>query len=133
MTLGTQEGFQNPCVTGPYPLGEGQPLLTTTRLGLPAPHSPGAHSWTTSATVPRGYWGLRFLLHQGFSGLNAQLSTGILTESWEGFWNSAISGEQSLSFHQVPKGIYNLKVPGDSKYHTTTQGKATKSSGGFYW
>lgn len=36
MTLGTQENSQNPCVTGAYPPEGGQPLLTTTRLGLPA-------------------------------------------------------------------------------------------------
>lgn len=61
MTPRTQENSQNPCVTGPYPPGGGRPLLITTRLGLPNPHSPGAHSWTTSPMVPRGCWGLRFL------------------------------------------------------------------------
>lgn len=95
MTPRTQENSQNPCVTEPYPPGGGQPLLTTTRLGLPTPHSPGAHSLTTSPMAPRRCWGLWFLLHQGFSGLNPHLRTGILTESWEGFWNSAISGEVS--------------------------------------
>lgn len=56
MTPRTQENSQNPCVTGPYPQGGGRPLLTTTRLGLPNPHSPGAHRWTTSP------WGSGFCL-----------------------------------------------------------------------
>ena len=66
-------------------------------------------------------------VYQGFSGLNSHLRTGILTESWEGFWNSAVSGEQSLGLHQVSMGIYSLKVPGDSKYtqlHKEKQPKA---------
>lgn len=72
-----------------------------------------AHHWLsqldqldTSPVVPGGSRGPSFWkLHQGSLGRNAPLKTGILTESWEGFWNSAISGEQSLSFQQIFKGI----------------------------
>lgn len=42
MTPRTQENSQNPCVTEPYPPGAGQPLHTTTRLGLPTHITHGA-------------------------------------------------------------------------------------------
>lgn len=68
--------------------------------------------------APRGCWGAWFLLQQGFSGLNPHLRTGILAETWRAFGILPFL-ETSLGLHQVSKGIYNLKVPGDSK--NTTQ------------
>ena len=85
---------------GTAPPQHSQEGLPRTPLALTA--APAGHI-TNGAQGRQGLWFWK--LHQGSLGRNAPLKTGILTESWEGFWNSAISGEQPLRFHPIFKGI----------------------------